>query len=148
MSEQLLIDHELVDEMAELMRLLSDPTRLRVLGLLQPGEMNVTGLCGKLDLAQPTVSHHLGLLRSAGLVQTRREGKQIHYSLNPQYLQADASGLRLSYGTVRVVLDYGKSPAPGQAALRTNGTAGQGAGNGAGHAITRTSLPPTIASRN
>ena len=106
MNERMLVDHELVDETAELMRLLSDPTRLRVLGLLQPGEMNVTALCGKLDLAQPTVSHHLGLLRSAGLVQTRREGKQIHYSLNPDLLEPFGThgGLRMSYGNVRMSL--------------------------------------------
>jgi DNA-binding transcriptional ArsR family regulator len=92
--------------MAGLMRLLSDPTRIRVLGLLRPGEMNVTALCGELDLAQPTVSHHLGLLRSAGLVRTRRDGKQIFYSLNPDFLESDinADGLRLHYGHVMMCL--------------------------------------------
>ena len=36
------------------------------------------------DVSQPTVSHHLGILRQAGLVNTRREGKQIFYSLNQE----------------------------------------------------------------
>jgi DNA-binding transcriptional ArsR family regulator len=82
-------DPAAVGEMAGLMRLLSDPTRIRVLGLLQAGEMNVSALCRELCLAQPTVSHHLGLMRSAGLLSTRREGKQVHYSLNPEHLRAN-----------------------------------------------------------
>jgi len=100
-------DSEAVGEMADLMRLLSDPTRIRVLGLLQPGEMNVTSLCGELGLAQPTVSHHLGLLRTASLVKTRRDGKQIFYSLNPEYLATrDDSTLALSYGHVTMKLGW------------------------------------------
>ena len=99
-------NNETVGTMAGLMRLLGDPTRIRVLGLLRPGEMNVTALCGELDLAQPTVSHHLGLLRTAGLVLTRRDGKQIFYSLNPDYLDVpDGNGtLRLNYGRVEMSL--------------------------------------------
>jgi DNA-binding transcriptional ArsR family regulator len=106
MIQNWLSDSETAGEMAGLMRLLSDPTRIRVLGLLRPGEMNVTALCGELDLAQPTVSHHLGLLRSAGLVRTRRDGKQIFYSLNPEFLESDidADGLRLHYGHVMMCL--------------------------------------------
>ena len=99
-------DQDTVGTMAGLMRLLGDPTRIRVLGLLRPGEMNVTALCNELDLAQPTVSHHLGLLRTAGLVRTRRDGKQIFYSLNPEYLDVpDNNGtLRLNYGRVEMSL--------------------------------------------
>jgi len=82
-------DPAAVGEMAGLMRLLSDPTRIRVLGLLQAGEMNVTALCRELCLAQPTVSHHLGLMRTAGLLSTRRDGKQVHYSLNPDHLKSN-----------------------------------------------------------
>ena len=71
-----------VDDAVRLLRTLSEPTRLRLLGVLQYGEHNVTGLCRRLALPQPTISHHLGLLRSAGLVTNRRDGKQVFYSLN------------------------------------------------------------------
>jgi len=106
MIENWLADPDAVGSTAGLMRLLSDPTRLRVIGLLQPGEMNVTSLCEVLDLAQPTVSHHLGLLRSAELVRTRRKGKQIFYSLNPSFLHSEngTDVLCLSYGKVRMLL--------------------------------------------
>src|SRR5690242_7454342 len=63
-------------------RLLSDRTRLNILMLLADGERNVTTLCEELGLPQPTVSHHLGLLRMRNLITNRRSGKQIFYGLN------------------------------------------------------------------
>lgn len=63
-------------------RLLSDRTRLTILMLLAEGERNVTSLCEELNLPQPTVSHHLGLLRMANLIGNRRNGKQVFYTLN------------------------------------------------------------------
>ena len=82
MLDHLSAVHDSVGDVARTLRTLSDPTRLRLLGLLQDGEQNVTALRRKLGLPQPTVSHHLALLRSAGLVANRRDGKQVFYSLN------------------------------------------------------------------
>jgi len=48
--------------------LLSDPTRLGILKRLKAGPKNVTALCGALDVKQPTLSHHLGILRMGRLV--------------------------------------------------------------------------------
>lgn len=95
-----LSDPATMHETAELMRLLADPTRLRVLSLLEDGEMNVSTLCRELDVAQPTVSHHLGLLREAGILLCRREGKQVFYSINPTHLQPpdDRGCLHLRHG--------------------------------------------------
>lgn len=70
--------------LAELCHILGDKTRLRILQALQASESNVTCLCKGLKLPQPTVSRHLAILRMAGLVDNRREGKEIHYSLNHQ----------------------------------------------------------------
>ena len=93
-----------VVEAVQLLRLLSDPTRLRLLGLLQSGPMNVTTLCAKLDLAQPTVSHHLGLLRGLDLVSNRRQGKQVFYSLNAETVTNldERGGLTVTTGPVEV----------------------------------------------
>lgn len=71
-----------VADVVGMLRTLSDPTRLRLLSILQDGEQSVTALCDELQLAQPTVSHHLGRLRSARLVAHRRAGKHVFYSLN------------------------------------------------------------------
>ncbi len=84
MLDQLSARPESLGDVARFLRTLSDPTRLRLLGILQDGEQNVTALRRKLALPQPTVSHHLALLRSAGLVANRRDGKQVFYSLNRQ----------------------------------------------------------------
>jgi len=64
-----------------LLAAVAEPTRLRLLALLQGGEACVCDLYGALDLPQPLVSRHLGVLRRAGLVTARREGLWMHYSL-------------------------------------------------------------------
>jgi DNA-binding transcriptional ArsR family regulator len=83
---------------AGLMKLLGDRTRLRILLRLSHGEANVQGLCDRLALDQPTVSHHLGILRMAGAVATRREGKKVFYRLSgpppvPGVIRAAAGGV-------------------------------------------------------
>src|SRR6478736_6077674 len=69
--------------LAQLLRLLSEETRLRILFTVAAGERDVTGLWSPMGLPQATVSHHLSFLRVAGLVSTRRDGKHIHYRLGP-----------------------------------------------------------------
>ena len=81
-EELLTLVPEQIDDLCQLMKLLSDKTRLAVLQMLSVGEMNVTSLCQRLQLPQPTVSHHLGLLRNSRLIDNRRAGKQIFYRLN------------------------------------------------------------------
>jgi ArsR family transcriptional regulator len=70
-----------LDRMARLFQALSDPTRLRIMGLLLTGEVCVCDIHESLKLSQPKVSRHLSYLRRAGLVTTRREGLWIHYRL-------------------------------------------------------------------
>jgi DNA-binding transcriptional ArsR family regulator len=71
-----------LEQLTGLFRLLSDKTRLNILMLLSEGERNVTDLCETLGLPQPTVSHHLGLLRMSNVIANRRQGKQVFYALN------------------------------------------------------------------
>ena len=71
-----------VDQLSGLFRLLSDKTRLHIVLLLTDGERNVGSLCEQLQLPQPTVSHHLGLLRTQNIIANRRNGKQVYYGLN------------------------------------------------------------------
>jgi len=61
---------------------LSDETRLRILKLLEDGEICVCDIVAALDMVQPKVSFHLKILRDAGLVSDRKQGKWIHYSLH------------------------------------------------------------------
>lgn len=71
-----------LEQLTSLFRLLSDKTRLNILMLLAQGERNVSTLCRELALPQPTVSHHLGLLRMNNIIGNRREGKQVFYGLD------------------------------------------------------------------
>ena len=66
---------------ARLFGILADATRLRILGLLAGGEVCVCDIHESLGISQPKASRHLGLLRRAGLVQTRRAGLGVHYRL-------------------------------------------------------------------
>lgn len=61
---------------------LADETRQAILELLMDREMNVGQITACFELAQPTISHHLGLLRRAGVVLARREGKRVYYTAN------------------------------------------------------------------
>lgn len=77
-----------IAEVARVFKLLSDETRLRILFLLQQSpEMNVLELCKQLDQRQPSVSHHLALLRVAELIAMRREGKHNFYRVRHERLQ-------------------------------------------------------------
>ncbi len=74
--------HESAELHARFFRALGDPTRIRLLQLLTEapaGECCVGELVAAIDAPQSRVSTHLGCLRWCGLVQTRREGKQIYY---------------------------------------------------------------------
>ncbi len=70
------------------MKALADETRLTVLTMLQDGEMCVCEIMEALPLSQPAVSHHLKLLRQAGLVTDRRQGKWIYYRIDLEALEA------------------------------------------------------------
>ncbi len=78
----LAVSDDLVDNLVKLFKLLSDETRLRILYYLtERNELHVRALCELLGESQPAVSHHLALLRVAGLIERRREGKHNFYGL-------------------------------------------------------------------
>lgn len=71
---------------ARLFHALSDETRLSIVGRLRFGERCVCDLTGALDAAQSRLSFHLKVLKDAGLVSDRREGRWMYYTLNPETL--------------------------------------------------------------
>jgi DNA-binding transcriptional ArsR family regulator len=84
-----------LEPLAGLFKLLSDKTRLRILMLLSQGERNVSSLCEELKLPQPTVSHHLGLLRIERIISNRRHGKQVFYGLDGQIRAGTDNALQI-----------------------------------------------------
>lgn len=82
-------------EASEMMRALGDPARQDLVLLLARHELNAGELAGHLEgkLSRPTVSHHLAVLRRAGLVQTRKAGKEVFYRLDKARIQRNLEGL-------------------------------------------------------
>ena len=95
-----------LEPLVALFRLLSDKTRLNILTLLSKGERNVSSLCDELRLPQPTVSHHLGLLRMSNLITNRRDGKQVFYELDGRVDARDATSLQVSVDRFKVAIAF------------------------------------------
>ena len=72
---------EISEAKSKVFKALSDPIRLRILGLLSSREMCVCEVMVALGLTQPTASHHLRILENVALVKDRKEGKWVFYSL-------------------------------------------------------------------
>src|SRR3982751_6591504 len=70
--------------LTRLFRALGDETRLRIVALLSHGELCVCHLEAALDLNQSTASRHLGILKSAGIVDSRRAGTWVYYAITAQ----------------------------------------------------------------
>lgn len=81
-------------ECARVLRALADPERLRIIQCLQDGPRNVGEVADLLGAELANVSHHLGVLRSAGLVSDSRQGKFVVYCLHPDvYHPAQPGGI-------------------------------------------------------
>lgn len=71
-----------MQDLANIFKALSDTTRLRVLKLLESGELCVCDIVTALEMSQPKISFHLNTLKEAGLITDRKEGRWIHYRLD------------------------------------------------------------------
>jgi ArsR family transcriptional regulator, arsenate/arsenite/antimonite-responsive transcriptional repressor len=72
----------MMNELVPIFKALSDETRLRIIRLLEQGELCVCDIVAALDMVQPKVSFHLSTLKEAGLIKDRKQGKWTHYSLS------------------------------------------------------------------
>lgn len=72
--------------MNTLFKALNDPTRRQILDLLRGGDLNAGDIAGQFDMTKPSISHHLDLLRQAGLVEATKQGQFISYALNTTVL--------------------------------------------------------------
>lgn len=74
-------------ELDKLFQALSDPTRRRIVQLLKSRDRTPSELLEKIKISQPTLSHHLDILKRANLIDGSREGQYIRYSLNMSVFQ-------------------------------------------------------------
>ncbi|HZO14989.1 MAG TPA: metalloregulator ArsR/SmtB family transcription factor [Polyangiaceae bacterium] len=105
----------------EMLRLLADPTRVRLLSLLAQDELTVAELTGVTQLAQSRVSTHLGKLKEAGLVRDRRVGANAFYSLNEMPEEAGRLWRVMLETTRDAVLEQDKKRARDVVAARARG---------------------------
>ncbi|WDZ63821.1 MULTISPECIES: metalloregulator ArsR/SmtB family transcription factor [Paenibacillus] len=91
-----------LDKMVNYHKALADPTRMRILLLLSRGEMHGQALAKKLNLSQPTVTHHASKLREAGLIKERRDKNTVYFTLNPELIRQHAEA------TVRFIFEKGE----------------------------------------
>ncbi|MEV5201295.1 metalloregulator ArsR/SmtB family transcription factor [Streptomyces sp. NPDC053720] len=80
------MDEDRAAELAKVFKALGDPVRLRLLSMIASrngGEICVCDLTPAFDLSQPTISHHLKLLKQAGLIASERRGTWVYYRLLP-----------------------------------------------------------------
>src|SRR5579872_2503966 len=80
----------------DLLTALADPMRQDLVQLLARAELNVGEIAERVTLSRPTVSHHLNLLRRAGLVRVRKQGREIYYRLNSEPGVSTLHSLRYS----------------------------------------------------
>jgi ArsR family transcriptional regulator, arsenate/arsenite/antimonite-responsive transcriptional repressor len=84
------IDETSAAGLAQVFKALGDPVRLRLVSMIgarQGGEVCVCDLTSAFDLSQPTISHHLKVLRQAGLIDSERRGTWVYYRLVPAALE-------------------------------------------------------------
>ena len=81
------ISEEELLELADLFKMFSDSTRIKILYDLFDGEKNVTEICEDIEMNQSAVSHQLKALKTAKLIKSRREGKSVMYSLDDDHVK-------------------------------------------------------------
>jgi ArsR family transcriptional regulator, arsenate/arsenite/antimonite-responsive transcriptional repressor len=95
------LDQVAATQLANMFKALGDPVRLRLVSLIAShagGEACVCDISGTVDLTQPTISHHLKVLRSAGLLDCERRGTWVYYRVIPAALQQLSAILQIEAG--------------------------------------------------
>ncbi|AWB44406.1 ArsR family transcriptional regulator [Paenibacillus sp. CAA11] len=80
-----------LDKLVAYHKILGDPTRLRMLYILAEGECSGQQLAERLNLSQPTITHHASKLREGSLIKERRDKNTVYFSLNPYFIEAGAA---------------------------------------------------------
>jgi DNA-binding transcriptional ArsR family regulator len=89
---------------AGVFKALADPTRRQILEDLRPGELTAGEITARFKISAPSISRHLGLLKSAGLVTERREANRIYYSLVEERLAVCLGGFLSAVCPEQIVL--------------------------------------------
>ncbi len=101
-------DTQQAENCANLLQALAEPNRIRIIESLRSGSKNVTELAKMLNVEIVNVSHHLGVLREAGLVQDDKQGRFVHYSLHPKhFIHESTKSTLIDLGWCRIEIPNG-----------------------------------------
>ena len=90
-----ILDEHIAAHVAELFRAFSDTSRVRILSAIIEQEQNISALAELIGLSESAVSHHMRGLRQMHLVQARRDGKEVYYSvIDPHIVELFQQGVR------------------------------------------------------
>ncbi len=78
---------ELFTQLAEFFKIIGDPTRTKILFVLDQNEMCVCDIANVLNMTKSSISHQLATLRKSGIVKSRREGKEVYYTLDDEHIK-------------------------------------------------------------
>lgn len=81
-----MVSLETISHISALFKILGDPTRVKIVWALEQHELCVCDIAATLDMTKSAISHQLALLRKHNIVKTRREGKQVFYSLDDEHV--------------------------------------------------------------
>jgi ArsR family transcriptional regulator len=84
-------DQKTAKTCADMLQAIAEPNRIRIIECLRTGSMNVTQLARALNVEIVNVSHHLGVLRTAGLVEDHKDGRFVIYSLHPKVFNNESN---------------------------------------------------------
>ena len=82
-----ILDDDKLDPLCDIFKVLSDPTRMRIILTLVDSEMCVCDIAGAVECSQSNVSHQLRLIRQSGIVKFRKDGKSVYYSLDDDHVK-------------------------------------------------------------
>ncbi|MFZ5901676.1 MAG: autorepressor SdpR family transcription factor [Bacillota bacterium] len=114
---------------------LADETRREILRLLRECDRTAGEIAGRFDLTKPTISHHLGVLKQANLVQDYRKGQHVYYSLNTTVFQETAAWF------LAVMKEKGRKAAVGTVTEQEAGGTKRGGGRACGRKIKGKVIP-------
>lgn len=86
-SQARMLDERTIADLAEIFKVLSDPTRVRILHALSEEELCVCDIAAVVETTSSAISHQLRILRSARLVKARKDGKMVYYSLDDEHVR-------------------------------------------------------------
>lgn len=110
-----MIDYPEAKKVATVLAAVAEPTRLQILGRLADRPHNVGELAKALELPMVNMSHHLGVMRQAGLLEDEKVGRRVIYKLRTEVAEADGPGVRfvVEAGDYRLLVLEGTVPPAG-----------------------------------